>query len=114
MGSLIHVETRIADDVWPALVDPTQLELALINLAINARDAMPSGGTFTVSAANCPIEAPDPFTAAPDSPETLASGDYVVVSGHGHRQPAWTLRHWPTPVRRSSRPRDLARDQGSA
>ena len=40
MGSLIRVETRIADDVWPALIDPTQLELALINLAINARDAV--------------------------------------------------------------------------
>jgi PAS domain S-box-containing protein len=79
MGSLIRVETRIAEDAWPALIDPTQLELALINLAINARDAMPSGGTVTVSAANRSIEVPEPFTAAPNSPETLASGDYVLV-----------------------------------
>jgi signal transduction histidine kinase len=74
MGSLIRVETRIADDVWPALIDPTQLELALINLAINARDAMPSGGTFAVSAANRSIHVPDPATAAPDWPQTRLPG----------------------------------------
>jgi PAS domain S-box-containing protein len=95
MGSLIHVETRIAEDVWPVLVDPTQLELALINLAINARDAMPSGGTFTVSTANCLIELTDPTTSAPDSPKTLASGDYVAVTvtDTGTGMDAETLAH---------------------
>jgi PAS domain S-box-containing protein len=80
MGGLIDIEIRIADDVWPALVDPTQFELALINLAINARDAMPSGGTFTITAANGPIEAPSPSKVMPDHPENLAPGEYVVVS----------------------------------
>jgi signal transduction histidine kinase len=68
MSSRIHAETRIAEDVWSVLVDPNQLEFALINLAINARDAMPSGGTFTVRATNCSIETADPGMDA----ETLA------------------------------------------
>jgi PAS domain S-box-containing protein len=80
MGGLIDIEARIADGIWPALVDPTQFELALINLAINARDAMPSGGTFTISADNRLIETPDPLMATPDYPEDLVSGEYVMVS----------------------------------
>jgi CheY-like chemotaxis protein len=80
MGSLIRIETRIAEDTWPALVDPTQFELALINLAINARDAMPSGGTVTISTTNHSSEVPDLPTAAPDNPQPLACGDYVAVT----------------------------------
>jgi CheY-like chemotaxis protein len=80
MGTLIGIETDIADDVWLGLVDPTQLELALINLAINARDAMPSGGTFTVSVANRSVEFPDSSTLTPGYPDNLIAGDYVVVS----------------------------------
>jgi PAS domain S-box-containing protein len=80
MGGLIDIEAHISDDVWSALVDPTQFELALINLAINARDAMPSGGTFTISAANRLIETPDPSAVALDYPENLDPGEYVLVS----------------------------------
>jgi CheY-like chemotaxis protein len=80
MGSLIRVETRIAEDAWLALIDPTQFELALINLAINARDAMPLGGTVTVSAVNRSIDMTDRSTAEPYCPATLVSGDYVVVA----------------------------------
>jgi PAS domain S-box-containing protein len=95
MGSLIHVETWIADDVWPVLVDPTQLELALINLAINARDAMPSGGALTITATNRPVEIADPATAALDGPMSLASGDYVAVTvtDTGTGMDAETLAH---------------------
>jgi CheY-like chemotaxis protein len=64
MGGSIRIETRLAPDLWPALVDPTQLELAVLNLAINARDAMGIGGTLTVSTANValgqPVHAEDP------------------------------------------------------
>ncbi len=48
IGAGIEVESRLADELPPACVDPSQLENALLNLAINARDAMPDGGTFTV------------------------------------------------------------------
>lgn len=48
----ITVEFAAAADVWPAKVDPAQLELALLNLAVNARDAMPNGGVLRFSCAN--------------------------------------------------------------
>jgi signal transduction histidine kinase/CheY-like chemotaxis protein len=48
----IAIETAIPDDLWAIEIDPTQLELALINLGLNARDAMPNGGIFRVAAAN--------------------------------------------------------------
>jgi signal transduction histidine kinase len=54
-GSLrgdIVVDVDIASDLWPIMADPTQLELALLNLAVNARDAMPSGGRLTIAARN--------------------------------------------------------------
>ncbi len=48
LGESIEVELRIGADSWPTLTDPTELESALLNLAINARDAMPSGGQLTL------------------------------------------------------------------
>jgi PAS domain S-box-containing protein len=51
LGPTIDVAIEAADDVPPALVDPNQLELALLNLAVNARDAMPGGGRLTIAAA---------------------------------------------------------------
>jgi signal transduction histidine kinase len=51
VGSGITIETDLAPDLWPVDVDPTQLELAVINLAINARDAMPGGGRLHIRTA---------------------------------------------------------------
>jgi PAS domain S-box-containing protein len=48
----IALETDIQEGLWPIRVDPTQLDLALLNIALNARDAMPEGGVLRISAAN--------------------------------------------------------------
>ncbi len=52
MGPTVHMEVIGAGGLWPALVDPHQLENALLNLCINARDAMPDGGRLTIETAN--------------------------------------------------------------
>jgi signal transduction histidine kinase/CheY-like chemotaxis protein len=55
----LHLETSI--DIWPIRVDPAELELALINVAVNARDAMPGGGTFSVRTSNVRFRHEDGF-----------------------------------------------------
>jgi two-component system cell cycle sensor histidine kinase/response regulator CckA len=75
LGDSIDVETRLAGDLWPALADPAQVENALLNLAINARDAMPDGGQLLIETANVSLGARD--TAG--DPDT-APGDYVLLS----------------------------------
>jgi CheY-like chemotaxis protein len=71
LGGTIQVRMALSDGLWSALVDPTQIELALLNLAINARDAMPDVGILTISTRNAHVAA-----AADD----LAPGDYIVVA----------------------------------
>jgi CheY-like chemotaxis protein len=48
----IQVKTKLADDLWPIKVDRTELELVILNLCVNARDAMPDGGIITICAKN--------------------------------------------------------------
>ena len=72
IGGSIRIETRLAEDLWPALADPTQLELAVLNLAINARDAMGIGGTLTVSTRNVALD-------LPAHPEEPPPGEYVEI-----------------------------------
>ena len=72
LGGLVRVDWRIAAPLWPAYVDPSQLELALMNLVINARDAMPDGGAIVVSADNRPIDFGGELGLTP--------GDYVVIA----------------------------------
>ncbi|MBY9061997.1 PAS domain S-box protein [Sphingomonas yunnanensis] len=73
LGRSIAIEAAVCGQPWPAMVDPTQLELILLNLAINARDAMPGGGTLRVSTANVAL-------GAPVRPEEPSAGDYVRVA----------------------------------
>jgi PAS domain S-box-containing protein len=48
----IYVEVDLPGDLWPIMIDASQLDLAVLNIAVNARDAMPNGGTFKISARN--------------------------------------------------------------
>ena len=73
MGPEIRLVTEAKRDLARAWVDPDQLELAILNLALNARDAMPSGGTLL-------IEAENQQAKSSDSEPHPVSGDYVVVS----------------------------------
>src|SRR6266566_4074204 len=59
LGRQIEIETTLGGDVWPALVDPGQLSSALVNLAINGRDAMPDGGTLRFATSNITFEGRD-------------------------------------------------------
>jgi CheY-like chemotaxis protein len=71
LGGLVALRWDMPDDLWAVFVDRAQLELALMNLVINARDAMPSGGAVAIGLANRTVE-----ERAPDLP----AGQYVVVS----------------------------------
>ncbi|HSM80053.1 MAG TPA: ATP-binding protein [Nodosilinea sp.] len=70
LGEHIAIERVPAADLWPALIDPAQLESALLNLCLNARDAMAAGGQLTLETANIDLDA------------TYASHNLEVTPGH--------------------------------
>jgi PAS domain S-box-containing protein len=74
IGETIDLKIVAADDLWCTLCDPNQLESALLNLAINARDAMPEGGKLTISTANARLD-----DATADTP-ALPPGDYICIA----------------------------------
>jgi signal transduction histidine kinase len=73
IGGTVRIETTFQEDLWSALVDATQIELVILNLAINARDAMPVGGRLTIETVNATI------TEMPAQTEHPFPGDYVMV-----------------------------------
>src|SRR6201999_3872399 len=56
LGGLVKLHIEVEDDIWPITVDPAEFETGLVNLVINARDAMPKGGSVTVRASNVPAD----------------------------------------------------------
>jgi signal transduction histidine kinase len=79
LGHAIEVRTELEPDLWPVRVDPNQLESALLNLAVNARDAMPEGGVLTLRTRKVPAGA-DPIVAAEEPGREFAA---VEVSDTG-------------------------------
>ena len=76
LGGHMNIQMKLAEGVWPVEVDAGEIELALLNLCLNARDAMPNGGCITITVENTRTEGEDG-----------ALGDFVRISvadtGHG-------------------------------
>ncbi len=70
LGGLVTLEWELEDGLWAPYADETQLELALMNLTINARDAMPEGGTIRIACRNASV----------DGGKDITAGDYVVLA----------------------------------
>jgi CheY-like chemotaxis protein len=75
LGEQVQIAIVAEPDIWPVHTDANQLENALLNLAINARDAMPDGGRLTISLANVSISSKAEVKGEPIEP-----GDYTVIS----------------------------------
>ena len=97
LGERIKVATELADEAWPVFVDPHQLENAIVNLAVNARDAMDGTGKLTIRPRN--------KTMAANEVGDIRAGEYLCISGDRHR-----LRH--DARGQGARVRALLHDQG--
>ena len=75
LDETIKIETVLAGGLWPVSADSSQLESAIINLAVNARDAMPSGGRLTIETANTFLD-----EAYASAHEEVVAGQFVLLA----------------------------------
>lgn len=75
LGEQVELRVNFAEDLWLTEIDPTQLESAVLNLCINARDALPSGGTLIIEAVNSELDE----DYASQYPE-ISAGDYIQLA----------------------------------
>jgi PAS domain S-box-containing protein len=75
LGEQITIKPQLAEDVWPTLVDPNQLTTAILNLALNARDAMPDGGTLVLETRNVVLD-----DAYASMNADVVTGSYVMIA----------------------------------
>ena len=75
-GEKIEAESKTADHLWPINVDPGQLQAAILNIVINARDAMPEGGKLTIETANISLD----NVVAVNHAQEMVPGNYVLIS----------------------------------
>jgi PAS domain S-box-containing protein len=75
LGQGIQIDPLLAEDAWTALVDPNQLATALLNLALNARDAMPNGGSLAIETKNVYLD-----QAYADMHVEVTAGSYVMIA----------------------------------
>ena len=73
IGSSIVIKMDLCRELWPVMADHVQFEMVLLNIAVNARDAMPNGGTLTVTTGNCPAP-------SAERPLDVPPGDYTRIS----------------------------------
>lgn len=76
LGEAITLETVLVDDLWPTFADGNQLENAILNLGVNARDAMPSGGKLMIETANSSLD--EAYVG--ELAEPVAAGQYVMIA----------------------------------
>jgi signal transduction histidine kinase len=79
LGESVVIETVLGGGLWLTFVDPNQLEGSLLNLAINARDAMPDGGKLTIEAANVNLD--DAYAMSAEVPPGQYVGVFVSDTG---------------------------------
>ena len=90
LGEHIELITTLAGDLWPVLADPGQLEQVLVNLAVNARDAMPGGGTLTIDTSNITVDA---HSVAAGSQAPQGKNVRLRISDTGVGIPSDVLEH---------------------